>query len=861
MGHGLNNTVQDVVIRWRRMAGDEALWVPGTDHAGIATQNIIEKQLAAEGKTKFDLGREAFVERTISFVRETGGQILRQLRAIGASCDWNRTAYTLSPELSIAVREAFVQLHERGLIYRGHRVIHWCSRCLTSLSDEEAEHGEEMGTLYHIAYPLAGAKDKSSLTVATTRPETMLGDVALAVHPDDERYTEFIGKSVLLPIANVEIPVIADEYVDPAFGTGVVKITPAHDPNDFEVGLRHKLPMPVIMAPDGSMTNGVDADSRVPAELLGIDRFEARERIVRMLEKSRLLKKVEPHQHAVRHCYRCDTVVEPRLSDQWFVKTEPLARPALQAVREGAIRILPKRWEAAYINWMENLRDWNISRQLWWGHRIPVWYCDECNRQIVSRTDVSACDKCGGSVRQDEDVLDTWFSSWLFPISTLGWPDKSAAPLVAFYPTDDMVTAPEILYLWVSRMIMAGYAFMDAPPFHTVYLHGTVRDTNHVKMSKSLGNGIDPLDVVASYGADALRYTVIAGMGMGADLVLDPKDLERSFAPGRNFATKLWNIGRFLLTNVGTAPVRSVDELRDAELTLADQWILGRLNATILECDAALGPSRSTRGKWRPEDRYSGLRLSEFAEAARRFVWNDVADWYLETTKGRIGAGNADSEVARSVLTHVFDYALRLLHPIMPFITETLWQRLPFPVAADRCEFLAIAPWPLPHPVSKSETDSIARFDLVREAVSAVRQIRSDYAIAPGKSIDALVRSPANSGIFTEHARLIGQLARATLKVGASSTDAAAGHSVLTDGSEVIVPLGGLVDLAKECGKLRGELEQLETQLQSLSARIRNEGFTSRAPAAVVESERKKEDEWIKRREQLAAKVKALCGG
>jgi valyl-tRNA synthetase len=860
MGHGLNNTVQDVVIRWRRMTGDEALWVPGTDHAGIATQNIIEKQLAAEGKTKFDLGREAFVERTISFVRQTGGQILQQLRAIGASCDWNRTAYTLSPELSIAVREAFVQLHERGLIYRGHRVIHWCSRCLTSLSDEEAEHGEEMGTLYHIAYPLTGAKDKS-LTVATTRPETMLGDVALAVHPDDERYTEFIGKSVLLPIANVEIPVIADEYVDPGFGTGVVKITPAHDANDFEVGLRHKLSMPVIMAPDGSMTNGADAGSRVPADLLGIDRFEARERIVRSLEKLRLLKKVEPHQHAVRHCYRCDTVVEPRLSDQWFVKTEPLARPALQAVRDGTIRILPKRWEAAYINWMENLRDWNISRQLWWGHRIPVWYCDKCNRQIVSRTDVDACDKCGGTVRQDEDVLDTWFSSWLFPISTLGWPDESAAPLVAFYPTDDMVTAPEILYLWVSRMIMAGYAFMDAPPFRTVYLHGTVRDTNHVKMSKSLGNGIDPLDVVASYGADALRYTVIAGMGMGADLVLDPKDLERSFAPGRNFATKLWNIGRFLLANVGSAPVRSVDEVRDGELTLADQWILGRLNATILECDAALGPSRPTKGMWQTEERYSGLRLSEYAEAARRFVWNDVADWYLETTKGRIVADGADSEVARSVLTHCFDYALRLLHPIMPFITETLWQRLPSPLAADRTEFLAIAPWPLPHPISRSETESIARFDLVRDAVGAVRQIRSDYAIPPGKSIDAVIRSPANVGLFTDHARLIGQLARATVKVGASPTEAAAAHSVLTDGSEIIVPLGGVVDLAKECGKLRGELEQLETQLESLSKRLRNDGFTSRAPATVVESERKKEDEWMKRREQLATKVKALCGG
>jgi valyl-tRNA synthetase len=861
MGHGLNNTVQDVIVRWRRMAGDESLWVPGTDHAGIATQNIIEKQLAAEGKTKSDLGREEFVERTISFVRQTGGQILQQLRAIGASCDWNRTAYTLSPELSIAVREAFVQLHERGLIYRGHRVIHWCSRCLTSLSDEEAEHGEEMGTLYHIAYPLAGAKDNSTLTVATTRPETMLGDVALAVHPDDERYTELVGKSVLLPIANVDIPIIADEYVDPAFGTGVVKITPAHDPNDFEVGRRQKLPMPVIMAPDGSMANGTDAGSRVPADLLGIDRFEARERIVRSLEKLRLLRKVEPHQHAVRHCYRCDTVVEPRLSDQWFVKTEPLARPALQAVRDGTIRILPKRWEAAYINWMENLRDWNISRQLWWGHRIPVWYCDKCNRQIVSRTDVTACDKCGGSVRQDEDVLDTWFSSWLFPISTLGWPDKSAAPLVAFYPTDDLVTAPEILYLWVSRMIMAGYAFMDAPPFHTVYLHGTVRDTNHVKMSKSLGNGIDPLDVVASYGADALRYTVVAGMGMGADLVLDPTDLERSFAPGRNFATKLWNIGRFLLANVGSAPVRSVDELRGSELTLADRWILGRLNATVLECDAALGPSRPANEIWQTEERYSGLRLSEYAEAARRFVWNDVADWYLETTKGRIGAQGTDSEVARAVLTHVFDYALRLLHPIMPFVTETLWQRLPFPVATDRCEFLAIADWPLPHPISRSETDSIAQFDLVREAVSAVRQVRSDYAIPPGKSIDVIIQSRANSGLYGDHARLVGHLARAAVKVGAFPADAAAAHSVLADGSEVIIPLGGLVDLAKECGKLRGELGQLEMQLESLSKRLQSQGFVSRAPAAVVESERRKEEEWIKRREQLATKVKALCGG
>ncbi len=875
MGHGLNNTVQDVIVRWRRMVGDETLWVPGTDHAGIATQNIIEKQLAAEGKSKADLGRDAFVVRTVAFVAETGGEILRQLRAIGASADWNRTAYTFSPELSLGVREAFVQLYERGLIYRGHRVIHWCPRCLTSLSDEEAEHTEETGNLYEIAYRIADFENMraSSLPasaphvitgwvrVATTRPETMLGDVALAVHPDDSRYNWLIGQHVLIPITDVRIPVIGDEYVDPAFGTGVVKITPAHDPNDFEVGKRHKLPMPVIMAPDGTMANGVDADSRVPADLLGIDRFEARERIVRALEKTKQLGHVRPHQHAVRHCYRCDTVVEPRLSDQWFVKMEPLAKPALKAVRDGTIRILPERWEAVYVNWLENIRDWNISRQLWWGHRIPVWYCDKCDSVIVSRTDVAACNKCGGSVRQDEDVLDTWFSSWLFPISTLGWPDKNSAALAAFYPTDDLITAPEILFFWVARMIMAGYAFMDAPPFHTVYLTGTVRDMNHVKMSKSLGNGIDPLDVVTQFGADALRYTVISGMGMGADLMLDHRDLERSFAPGRNFATKLWNIGRFLLGNVGGTPVRSVDELRDTDLTLPDRWILGRLNATVLECDAALGPARPENGKWRPEERYSGLRLSEYSEAARRFVWNDLADWYLETTKGRIGVAGDDSEVARAVLTHSFDWALRLLHPIMPFITETLWQRLPFPVDADRSEFLAVAPWPIPHLGSKEERAAMASFDLVCDAVRAVRQIRSDYAIPPGKSIDVAVQSRANETLFRDHAQLIGRLSRSAVSVGGKPTEAGAAHAVLPDGSEVIVPLGGLVDLTKECGKLRAELEQLETQLDALSKRLQNEGFTKRAPANVVEAERKKEQDWTKRRVQLAEKVSALCGG
>ncbi|MFI5240016.1 MAG: valine--tRNA ligase, partial [Gemmatimonadales bacterium] len=525
--------------RWRRMRGDETLWLPGTDHAGIATQNIVEKQLAREGRTRFDLGREAFIARTTEFVADTGGTILEQLRSIGASCDWTRTAYTLSSELSVAVREAFVQLHERGLIYRGHRVIHWCPRCLTSLSDEEAEHDEEAGSLYHIRYPVVGEPGKW-LTVATTRPETMLGDVAVAVNPNDARYKSLIGRTVMLPIAQIEIPIIADDYADPEFGTGVVKITPAHDPNDFEVGKRHNLPMPVIMTAEGNIDNVTDAGERVPPELRGVDRFEARSRIVATLKQGGELEKIEPHKHAVRHCYRCGTVVEPRLSDQWFVRMRELAAPALEGVRSGRIRILPERWEAVYVNWLEGIRDWNISRQLWWGHRIPVWYCDKKGCVTVSREDITACPTCGGAVRQDEDVLDTWFSSWLWPFSTLGWPDTAAPDLKAFYPTDDLVTAPEILFFWVARMVMAGYAFMGDAPFHTIYLHGTVRDTEHVKMSKSLGNGIDPLDVVRLYGADALRYTVISGMGMGADLVLDPHDLERSFAPGRNFATKLW---------------------------------------------------------------------------------------------------------------------------------------------------------------------------------------------------------------------------------------------------------------------------------------------------------------------------------
>ncbi len=857
MGHGLNNTVQDVLVRWRRMAGDEALWLPGTDHAGIATQNVVEKQLAREGKTRFDLGRDAFVKRVESWVAQTGGTILEQLKAIGASADWSRTAYTLDPERSRAVREAFVRLHERGLVYRGHRVIHWCSRCLTSLSDEEAEHADETGALYHVSYRVAGEPD-TMLQVATTRPETMLGDVALAVHPDDERYRHLVGRSVVLPIVGVEIPVIADTYVDPAFGTGVVKITPAHDPNDFEVGRRHALPMPVVMSPTGTMAEFADAAGRVPAELAGMDRFAAREAIVERLRADGQLGKVATHQHAVRHCYRCETVVEPRLSDQWFVTMAPLAAPALQAVRDGTIRIVPERWEGVYVHWMENIRDWNISRQLWWGHRIPVWYCTSCSEMMVSRDDVTACTACGGGVRQDEDVLDTWFSSWLWPFSTLGWPDTPEPDLKAFYPTDMLVTAPEILFFWVARMIMAGYEFMGEAPFHTVYLHGTVRDTNHVRMQKSLGNGIDPLDVVRQFGADALRFTVVGGLGVGSDLILDPKDLERSFSPGRNFATKLWNIGRFLLTNVGTGTVTTLDAVAPERLTRADRWILARLDAAIAECDAALGPARPSNGGWEPAQLRQGMRLNEYAEAARRFVWNELADWYIETTKGRLGATvtGADADVARAVSVHVFDQALRLLQPIMPFITEALWQRLPGREAGSS---ICVAAWPTAG--GHADTAGAREFELVREAVSGLRQIRADYAVPPSRTVAATVvpASPDARRVLGEEAALVQRLARCTLSIGEAAPEGAAAHALLSDQTALIVPLGGLVDVAKECAKLREELQQLEKQLAVLEGRLADEKFTAKAPAHIVAAERAKAVEWTGRREALRAKVAELC--
>ena len=831
-GQGLNNVIQDVLIRFERMRGREALWLPGTDHAGIATQNVVERLVAKEGKTRFDLGREQFVERVWAFVRETGNTILEQLKVIGCSCDWSRTRFTLDEAYSRAVREAFVRLWDEKLIYRGHRVIHWCPHCLTALSDEEAESVETSGNLYHIRYPLADGT--GSITVATTRPETMLGDTAVAVHPDDPRGRPYLGKNVRLPIVGIEIPVIGDESVIRDFGTGFVKVTPAHDATDFEIGVRHKLDMPLIMREDGTMGEepGKGAGGRVPAPLRGLDRFEARQQIVQMLKAQGLLEKVEPHQHAVRHCYRCDTVVEPRLSDQWFVKMQPLAEPVLADYRRGAFRIIPERWRATFENWMEHIRDWNISRQLWWGHRIPVFTCVKCKHQWADRTDPTSCPKCGGPVEQDPDVLDTWFSSWLWPFATFGWPDATP-DLARFYPGHTLVTAPEILFFWVARMLMSGYHFMHAPPFAMVYLHGTVRDTLHRKMSKSLGNGIDPLDVVRLYGADALRWTLVAGSSLGADVILDPGDLDTTFAPGRNFANKLWNIGRFILAQLPER-VQPLAGLDVTALPLADRWILSRAQATIREATTS----------------FEQFRLDEGAKRCFDFVWKELADWYVEAVKPRLAT---DTGV---VLAYCFDTVLRLLHPVVPFITEELWQKLP---GRRPEELLVVAAWPEPQ-AALADPEADQQFPLVQETISSIRMLRAEYRVPPKVRLQAAVRPKsdrARQALAGERDTIV-RLAQLSELAFDGARAGVGAHAVLADGSDVFVALEGEIDVQQECRRLSGELTRLDQQLSALGTKLTNQNFVARAPAEVVAREREKERAWRDQRQALADKLKSL---
>ncbi|HEV8399548.1 MAG TPA: valine--tRNA ligase [Gemmatimonadales bacterium] len=829
VGHALNNIIQDVLIRFERMRGRAAEWLPGTDHAGIATQNVVEKQIAAEGKTRFDLGREAFVERVWAFVRETGDTIIEQLKIIGCSCDWSRTRFTLDTAYSRSVRETFVRLWEEGLIYRGHRVIHWCPHCLTALSDEEAEHHDTNGNLYHIKYPLVDGS--GFVTVATTRPETLLGDTAVAVHPKDPRGKPYVGKKLRLPIANVEIPVVADDSVDKEFGTGFVKVTPAHDPNDFDIGMRHKLAMPLVMTEDGRMGGPAD---RVPRELAGLDRFDARKKIVKLLEAQGLLVKIEPHPHSVRRCYRCDTVVEPRLSDQWFAKMKPLAEPVLAAYRRGEFKIVPERWRATFEHWMENIRDWNISRQLWWGHRIPVFTCTKCKHQWADRQDPTTCPKCGGPVEQDPDVLDTWFSSWLWPFATFGWPQHTD-DLARFYPGHTLVTAPEILQLWVSRMLMSGYHFMERLPFTTVYLTGTVRDTKHRKMSKSLGNGIDPRDVVQLYGTDALRWTLIGGGSLGADVIVDPDDLESTFAPGRNFANKLWNIGRFILSQL-PRDVATIDSVKRTSLTLADRWILSRAQATIREATASL----------------EQFRLDEAAKRCFEFVWNELADWYVEAVKPRL-----DDPAAKAVLAHCFDTALRLLHPVVPFITEELWQKLPGRKADD---LIAVTDWPTTRS-ELADADADAQFARVKTAIERIRSIRAEYRISPKTRLAAAIvlRGGDRAATFEGERETITRLAHLeSLALNGAALPTGAAHAVFGDGSEVVVALSGSIDVQQECKRLATESERLEKLISGLAARLSNENFVSRAPAEVVAKEREKERTWREQRDVLAGKLRAL---
>ena len=848
MGHGLNNTIQDVLIRWRRMQGREALWVPGTDHAGIATQNVVERILAKEGKTRYDVGREVFVERVWEFVRDTGGQILQQLRAIGSSCDWERTRFTLDPSLSGAVREVFVRLYEKDLVYRGNRIINWCPRCLTALSDEEAEPAETQGKLWHLRSPVAEGVDapgrptlpdgRAYLVIATTRPETMLGDVAVAVHPGDERYAALVGKELELPLAGRRIPVIADDYVDPEFGSGAVKITPAHDPNDFEVGVRHGLGMPVVMTPEAAMND------EVPEEFRGLDRFEARREVVSRFAAMGLLEKTEEHTHAVPHCYRCDTVVEPRLSDQWFVRMKPLAEPALAAWKQGELRFHPERFGKIYEHWMENIRDWCISRQLWWGHRIPIFYCQnpECGATHALREDPDACPTCGGEVRQDEDVLDTWFSSWLWPFSTLGWPEETD-DLRKFYPTDTLVTAPEILFFWVARMVMAGIEFRGEIPFTDVYLTGTVRDHLGRKMSKSLGNGIDPLEVVGRFGADALRYTVISGSGAATDQYLNFQDLEEAFGPGRNFANKMWNAGRFALSTLGDVPRVPLEEVR-GELEPADRWILSRLSRATADITTSL----------------ERFRLQDAATRGYEFFWGDLADWYLELAKPRLygDLGEASQRAARATMAAVLDGAMRLLHPVMPFITEAVWQRLPR--AEGDPETIMLAPWPAPAP-EWEDAEAEAAIEELQQVIAAVRNLRAEYGIAPGTRIPLRARgSEAAMAVLDTSRRALRDLAR----VEELSFEAASGEvgasAVLRSGTELFVPLAGVIDLDRERTRLRDEIARIDGQVSATEKKLGNESFVARAPADVVQRERDKMAAFGEQRAKLAEKLTALEG-
>ncbi len=813
MGHAYNDTIQDVLIRYKRMCGFETLWVPGTDHAGIATQNVVERRLREDEKlTRHDLGRDGFVDRVWQWKEQYGSTIIRQIKEMGNSCDWTRTAFTMDDRLSRAVIEVFVRWYEAGLIYRGNYIVNWCTRCHTALSDEEVEHRDHKSHLWHIRYAL---EDGSGyVVVATTRPETMLGDTAVAVNPDDERYRDMRGKKAVLPILERKLVFIEDEFVDPAFGTGAVKVTPAHDPNDFEMGQRHDLPAINILNGDGTLNEEA-------GPYAGMDVYAAREKLVEDLEAGGFLVKIEDHTHAVGHCYRCGTVIEPYLSTQWFVKMKTLAEPALQAVRDGRVKFHPDKWTGVYCHWMENIRDWCISRQLWWGHRIPVYYCDKCGEMMVARTAPTECSKCSSTrIHQDEDVLDTWFSSQLWPFSTLGWPEETP-DLEYYYPTDTLVTASEIIFFWVARMIMAGMYFCGDVPYTDVVVHGTVRDAKGRKMSKSLGNGIDPLEMVEQYSADAVRFSLLMLAPDGSDLRLATTDFEI----GRNFSNKIWNAYRFLRLKVGDAV--SVEPVEPDELSganVSDRWILSRLARTVTAVKDAI-------------DRF---RLNEAVTILYDFIWHQFCDWYLEMSKKNLAAG--ESDLTRRVAVHVLRESLKLLHPFMPFITEEIWQQISAPA---RPASIMVDQWPAADERFVDEETERA-VDLLQRTVVAVRNIRSEMHVPPRQQVPLLMRpADGSAGLFDSLRDHVVDLAVCAPEFldDPDRLPKACAKAFLRE-VELYVPLEGIIDVDVEKARLTKEVESLHGIVKKSESKLSNASFVERAPAEVVEAERQRLSEY-----------------
>ncbi|MDD3376056.1 MAG: valine--tRNA ligase [Candidatus Riflebacteria bacterium] len=804
MGHVLNNTLQDILIRYHRMQGLEAVWIPGTDHAGIATQNVVEKALAKEKISRHDLGREKFVEKVWEWKEKYGGIILKQLRKLGCSCDWTRERFTMDEGLSDAVQKSFIKLYQDGLIYKGKYIINWCPRCRTALSDEEKIPEDTNGSLWYMRYPL---KDKKGyIVIATTRPETMLGDTAVAVNPTDERYKDLIGQKLILPFTGREIPILADDYVDKSFGTGAVKITPAHDPNDFELGRRHNLEQLIIMDETGVMNENA-------FEFAGMDRFEAREAIVKRLEEENLLEKIEAHSLAVGHCERCKTVIEPYLSDQWFVKMKPLAEKAIKAYKDGTLRFTPNRWGNVYLHWMENIRDWCISRQLWWGHRIPAYTCQDCKEIVVSEKAPSRCPKCSShNIIQDSDVLDTWFSSWLWPFSIMGWPENTQT-LKKFYPTDTLVTGPDIIFFWVARMVMAGYHFVGECPFSDVYFTSIVRDMKGRKMSKSLGNSPDPLDIIEKYGADALRYTVVSLAPVGQDIRFSENKVEI----GRNFANKLWNASRFVLMNLTDSDASIKTPLPQLEkLNSVDRWILSRMSYAVDQVKTNLSAG--------------SFKFNDALKNVYEFIWNDFCDWYIEMSKSVLFGSDLErkSEV-QQVLTTCLDTALRLLHPFMPFVTEEIWQKLPGSEG-----FLMEQPFP-EHNAKFVNVPLEEEISDLMSAVRVIRNMRVSANISPAKKLRIkVVQHQSLSNVFAIHENLIKALAGVENLETVNTKPS--GHLIgLMDSTEICLDLAGIIDIQTELLRIEKEIDNTEKNMAKISGKLENESFVSRAPSEVVE--------------------------